>query len=73
MLYSMPLVAGMYGFMGLIFAVVPFFAPRNLVSYLFHGTLIAASMVGCCTIPFAAALLVAWLRPETQSYFIARS
>ena len=60
---------GVYGFMGLIYAVAPFLVPRTFASYIFHAIIIGASMIGCCTIPVAGALLYFWFQSDMRMYF----
>lgn len=66
---SQALTVGMYAFAGLFFMIAPAYVPRTLVAYLFHGALIGMTMLGCCTIPIAGALLYFWVQSDTRFYF----
>ena len=55
------LIAGLYG--------ATFFLPRKPWVWMYHIVLLALGVASCCTLSASVALLVYWLKPETQAYF----
>jgi hypothetical protein len=48
--------------------VAPFF-PKRTWAWGVDLVLICLGLTSCCTIPFCVALLVYWIKPETQEFF----
>ncbi|MBE7439558.1 MAG: hypothetical protein HS115_13960 [Spirochaetales bacterium] len=55
-------------FFGLLF-MVSFFLPYRPGSWIYHLLLIIAGLPSCCCMPASVALLIYWVKPETQRYF----
>lgn len=55
------LLAGLYA--------AAFFLPPKPWTWVYHLVLIGFGMTSCCCLPFSIALLVYWLKPETQAWF----
>jgi hypothetical protein len=43
--------------------------PRKPWTWMFGIVLMALGMTSICFLPFVAALLIFWIKPETQAYF----
>jgi len=52
----------------ILYALGIFLKPSPGV-WIYDIVLIALGMLSCCTLPFAIALLIFWIKPETQAYF----
>jgi hypothetical protein len=54
----------------LLYAVAPFL-PRTKFAWYYGFVTICIGFTSCCTLPFAIALLIFWLKPETRAYLNA--
>ncbi len=66
------LMSGVYIVLGLVFLIpylLALFLPKKPWVWVFDLILICLGFTNCCTIPASIALLIFWIKPETQAFF----